>query len=217
MFPDTRKEFEFDFPFNLTGDSVELTLSVILPVHNVELTLAGNVYELLEVLPDISAHFEILIVDDGSIDQTADVAYELARCYPQVNVVRHAERQGLSAAIQTGMVRTTGDIVFVHDDDSPISAAELRTLWSLRNDQDLVSARADKPLPPAERTISPTNPTRGLHSSHDMSGGLGSVQMFRRQGIEQLPDTERAAAEFFLQRPPRSPRRRQSKVASVVN
>jgi glycosyltransferase involved in cell wall biosynthesis len=196
---------------------VELTLSVILPVHNAELSLAGNVYELLEVLPDISARFEILIVDDGSTDQTAEVAYELARCYPQVNVVRHAERRGLSAAIQAGMVRTTGDIVFVHDDDAPISAAELRTLWSLRNDQDLVSARAETPLPAPGRVTAPAKPTRGLHPSHEISGGLGSVQMFRRQGFEQLPDSDRAVAEFFLQRPPRAPRRRDSKVATVVS
>lgn len=194
---------------------MDLTLSVILPVHNAELSLASNVYEILEVLPDISSRFEILIVDDGSTDQTADVAYELARCYPQVNVVRHAERRGLSAAIQAGMVRTTGDIVFVHDDAAPISAAELRTLWALRNEQDLVSARADTPLPSPGRGHTPTKPKRGLHPSHDRASGLGSVQMFRRQGIDQLPDSDRAAAEFFLQRPPRPPRRRDSTVATV--
>jgi dolichol-phosphate mannosyltransferase len=216
-FPATRKEFAPDFPSNPTGDSVELTLSVILPVHNAELSLVGNVHELLEVLPDISARFEILIVDDGSTDQTADVAYELARCYPQVNVVRHAMRQGSSAAIQTGMVRTTGDVVFVHDDDTPISATELRSLWSLRNEQDLVSARAEKPLAPAGQTAATPRLTREMHSSHNALAGLGGIQMFRRQGIEQLSVAELATAEFFSQRAPRSPRRRESIVAGILH
>ena len=68
------------------------TLSVVLTVHNAEKTLADQVSKTLDILTDLSARFELLIVDDGSTDQTEEVAHELARHFPQLRVARHARR-----------------------------------------------------------------------------------------------------------------------------
>ena len=50
------------------------SLSVVVPVHNAERNLTQRIGRLLEVLPDLVAKFEVLIVDDGSADQTMEVA-----------------------------------------------------------------------------------------------------------------------------------------------
>lgn len=108
------------------------SLSVVLPVHNAESTLARQVAELLDVLPELTSSFEVLIVDDGSTDQTEESAQELAREYPQLRVIRHAQRRGIPEVVKTGMEETSGDVVFVHDEQLPLRPSDLRRLWALR-------------------------------------------------------------------------------------
>ena len=108
------------------------SLSVVLPVHNAESTLARQVAELLDVLPELTSSFEVLIVDDGSTDQTEESAQELAREFPQLRVIRHAQRRGIPEVVKTGMEETSGDVVFVHDEQLPLRPSDLRRLWALR-------------------------------------------------------------------------------------
>ena len=96
------------------------TLSVVLPVHNAEATLAGQVRDLLETLADSRSRFEIVIVDDGSTDDTPECAGDLARQFPQLRVLRNRRRQGKYSAIRQGLRLTNGRIVIVHDDSAPI-------------------------------------------------------------------------------------------------
>lgn len=98
------------------------TVTVVVPVHNAEATLSRQVSELLEVLSDWQSRFEILIVDDASTDQTLEYAQDLAREYPQLRVLRHRRRQGRTASIRAGMRQSQGEVVFVHDDQSPLRA-----------------------------------------------------------------------------------------------
>ena len=83
---------------------MEYSLSALLPVHNAQATLAATVHEFLEILPEVTPRFEVVIADDGSTDATIEVADELATCYPQVSAVRHARRLGRVAAIRTELL-----------------------------------------------------------------------------------------------------------------
>ncbi|MDA1053808.1 MAG: glycosyltransferase family 2 protein [Planctomycetota bacterium] len=116
------------------------SISVVVPVHNAERNLAQRIGHLLEVLPDLVAKFEVLIVDDGSTDQTEDVALELSHRYPQVRVTRHPEQRGIEASAQTGAAHTTGDIVIVHAGQEPVNASRLRRAWQHRDEEELVVA-----------------------------------------------------------------------------
>jgi glycosyltransferase involved in cell wall biosynthesis len=95
------------------------TLSVVLPVHNVEATLARQVRDLLELLDDWNSRFEIVVIDDGSTDRTPECAADLAREYPQLRWVRSGRRQGKYSAIRRGLGLSTGQVVVVHDSESP--------------------------------------------------------------------------------------------------
>ncbi len=106
------------------------SLSVLLPVHNSQSTLAANVADVLEILPDLADQFELLIIDDGSSDGTGEIAQDLARRFPQISVIRQPRRTGPAQAIQAGVRRSNGDMVIVHDGQPGIDAGELARLWN---------------------------------------------------------------------------------------
>lgn len=109
------------------------TASVLLPVYNAQRSLEATVAEILEVVSQWTGQFELAILDDGSTDETAEVARELAARYPQVRVIRHPLRLGLAEAIQTGLDHMPGEIILVGDEDYRLDPDDLRTLWQLRD------------------------------------------------------------------------------------
>jgi dolichol-phosphate mannosyltransferase len=94
---------------------LERSLTVLLPVHDAQSTLADTVAEVLEVASDWTQRIELLIIDDGSTDATSEVAHELVRHYPQVRAIRHNRRLGREAAVETGLAQSRGDVVVVRE------------------------------------------------------------------------------------------------------
>ena len=162
------------------------SLSIIVPVRNAETTLAGQVHDLLDMLPDLTSRFEILVVDDGSTDHTAEMTQELARQYPQLRLIRHGEPLGREAAIKTGVSRALGQTLLIHENSGPLSPTDLRRLWSLRHDRDVVMAHAQPPgvLDPAlvERLCTWGQTLRNLARRQKRGG----IQMIRRDGAQSL-------------------------------
>lgn len=160
----------------------------MLPVHNVERALAEQVCHLLEMLPDLAERFEILVVDDGSTDLTREIAQDLAQQFPQLRLVRHARRQGTAAAIQTGMDRTTGEFVMVQDVAEPISASDLRQLWEMRHDEDLVIARTEPEAKPIDVGLISRlmNWGRGVERFSTERSASTGTQMIRRAAVKEL-------------------------------
>ncbi len=105
------------------------SLSVLLPVHNVQSSLATKVDEILEVLPELTARFELLIADDGSTDGTWEVACELARRYPQVRLLREPIRRGPIHAVRQSALAAKGDAVIAHDGQPGIDVRAISRLW----------------------------------------------------------------------------------------
>ena len=104
------------------------SLTIVLPVYNGESQLALSVTEMLELASDLTPHFKIMIVDDGSTDETSTVAQELAHRYPQVSVERQRQRSGLGPIISLVRRCVDSDVVIVHDGVSPIDAVQVRRL-----------------------------------------------------------------------------------------
>jgi cellulose synthase/poly-beta-1,6-N-acetylglucosamine synthase-like glycosyltransferase len=169
------------------GESVNQSLSIVLPVHNAEQSLAHDVHLLLDLLPDLTNQFEILIVDDGSDDHSDEIAHELALEYPQVRVMRHHTRQGQAATMQAAVTKTTGEIVLVQEEGTEIRPKEIRRLWDLRHDQELVMARTEVP----RRTVSAHLLDRLAHWGDQLRATPpvappGGIQMIRREAVEEL-------------------------------
>ncbi len=105
------------------------SLTVVLPVYNGESRLTSCVTQMLELASDLTSQFSIMIVDDGSTDDTSAVAQELSTRYPQVTVQRQRHRSGLGPIISMVRRRVDSDVVIVHDGVTPIDPVQVRRLW----------------------------------------------------------------------------------------
>ena len=172
------------------------SLSIILPVRNAEATLAEQVHHLLDMLPDLTSTFEILVVDDCSSDHTAEIAQELAREYPQLRLVCHPGVCGREAAVRTGLVNSQGETVLVQEDFAFVSPADLRRLWSLRHDDGIAMARTQQQrgvFDPAmlDRLNSWGKALRNLARR----ASPGGIQMIRRDAAQFLAGSNSALNE----------------------
>jgi glycosyltransferase involved in cell wall biosynthesis len=121
------------------------SLSLLLPVCNAQKGLESQVERVLDVLPELCEQFDVVIIDDGSTDETHEVASDLARRYPQVDVVRHSAPRGMEQAIATGRQRSSSDVVLVHASGGPLDSAALAELWSTTSGTAATPAPAIKP------------------------------------------------------------------------
>ncbi len=113
---------------------MEPSLSLVLPVYNVQSTLGSQVARMLDVLPELTGRFELLIVDNGSTDLTAEVADELARQFPQVRLISQRRYAQSADAAQAALPQAAGQYVFVFDDLSADRESELRQMWRRRDE-----------------------------------------------------------------------------------
>jgi glycosyltransferase involved in cell wall biosynthesis len=104
---------------------LEPSVSVCLPVHNAQSALPTQVERVLDMVSDLADRFELLIIDDGSTDETLEVARELSRRYPQIATVRHDRPQGFQAAVRTGLNCCEGDVLLVQAQDGRLHACRV--------------------------------------------------------------------------------------------
>jgi cellulose synthase/poly-beta-1,6-N-acetylglucosamine synthase-like glycosyltransferase len=108
---------------------LERSLSVLLPVRNMQSTLSAQVEQILDVMPELTGCFELIIIDDGSTDATIEVADELTRRYPQVVVLRHGTPRGSVAAVQTGFQRSRGEVICVKSERGGMPLDQVPQMW----------------------------------------------------------------------------------------
>jgi cellulose synthase/poly-beta-1,6-N-acetylglucosamine synthase-like glycosyltransferase len=166
---------------------VEDTLSIVVPIRDAEAVIGNRVHDLLDLAPDLTSQFEILIVDDASRDHTAEIVGDLARQYPQVKLIVQKATLGLVAAGKTGLAAATGDTIFVQEDMTTVSANDLRRLWSLRKDRALVVARTEGNPSGLSPELIERLSTWG-QSLRNTRKRLrpGGLQMIRRDGAQSL-------------------------------
>src|SRR5919206_4265586 len=107
------------------------SISLFLPAYNDEATIAALVGDAFAVLPRAADDFEVIVVDDGSTDGTAQVLERLARDDARVRVVRHETNRGYGGALRTGFASATKELVFYTDGDGQYDVRELLLLLPL--------------------------------------------------------------------------------------
>lgn len=119
---------------NAFRQTEQVTLSTVVPCFNEQATLRACIERLLAIR-DARLALEIIIVDDGSSDDSVAVAEALAREHAEVRLIRHGKNRGKGAALRTGFAEATGDFVAVQDADLEYEPQDLkRLLEPLRDD-----------------------------------------------------------------------------------
>lgn len=107
-----------------------MDLSVVIPVHNEVDSVRGVIEEIGRVLPE-SLDYEIIVVDDGSSDNTPSVLQECRAKQPRLRVLRHAQRSGQSATISTGVRAARARWVVTLDGDGQNDPADIVRLYEM--------------------------------------------------------------------------------------
>ena len=119
--------------------SEAFSISVFLPCYNEQDNIGRTVEQALDVLKKLNADFEVIIVDDGSSDETAQIADKIAEQNNAVKVVHHPANLGYGAALQSGFKAATKKLVFYTDGDGQFDINELPPLLPLMKQYDIVS------------------------------------------------------------------------------
>ena len=114
-------------------------LSLILPAHNEEPNIEAVVRQATDVLPTLFTDYEVLVVDDGSKDRTAEIADELAAENPHVKALHHPKNKGYGGALTTGFTNATGDYLMFMDSDRQFDIQDLENLTPYIGNYDIVA------------------------------------------------------------------------------
>ncbi len=108
-------------------------LSIIVPAYNEEERLKESLPKILTYLDSQNYSYEVVVVDDGSVDRTSQVAAEIGGKHP-VRVLRNEPNRGKGFSIKRGMMEARGDYRLFSDADLSTPIEELGKFWPMAAD-----------------------------------------------------------------------------------
>ncbi len=117
-----------------------ISLTAFFPAYNDQHTIEGIVRTAAAEMRKVTDDFEVVVVDDGSKDQTGQLLDRLAAELPYLRVIHHERNLGYGAALITGFSSATKDLIFYTDGDGQYDVREIHKLLAeLRPNIDLVN------------------------------------------------------------------------------
>ncbi len=110
------------------------SISVFFPVYNDEATIERIVNDTVSILESLNNDYEVIIVNDGSTDNTNQVLDRLRQKNNRIKVVQHLKNKGYGGALKAGFANSTKDLVFYTDSDGQYDVKELTLLLSSMED-----------------------------------------------------------------------------------
>jgi glycosyltransferase involved in cell wall biosynthesis len=126
------------------------SLSVVLPAHNEEATVAGVVEEVFAVAQELGMDNEIIVVNDGSADHTGDIVRTLAQRIPNLRLVEHFPSRHYGGALKAGFAAATKELIAFCPTDKQFVFSEIHRLLAKIAEADIVAGyratRQDNPI-----------------------------------------------------------------------
>ena len=181
----------------MNGFPIGGRLSLVIPAFDEAAVIARAVREAEAALAATFPGFEILVVDDGSRDDTANIVESLRTECPNTRLIRHPGNRGYGAALRTGFAAARHALVAFTDADCQFDLTELRELAMIANQFPIVVGyRVDRQDPWRRRFLS-----RGYNFLARTLLGTGvrdcdcALKVFRREVLDDLMPEARG---FFV-------------------
>lgn len=115
------------------------SFSIFFPMYNERNHIESVLDQAEEAIPSLGFDdYEILVVDDGSTDGCAEIVEARAARNHHIKLVRHPQNMGYGAALRTGFLSASREVVFYTDSDLPIDLHDIADALPLLQDADLV-------------------------------------------------------------------------------
>jgi glycosyltransferase involved in cell wall biosynthesis len=114
-------------------------LSLVLPAHNEAANIEAVVRRAAEILPTVTREYEVIVVNDGSLDSTGEIVDRLAVDNPNVRAVHHPVNRGYGAALTSGFQAAVGQFIMFMDADRQFDIADINALLPYVSHYDIVA------------------------------------------------------------------------------
>jgi len=172
----------------LSAERDDLDLSLVIPVYNERDNLEPLVSEIERSLLGQGWRYEILMVDDGSVDGSGEALLALRRAHPVLRVIRFARNAGQTAAMDAGFHRSRGAIVVTLDADLQNDPADIPNLVRAMDGWDAVvgvrTGRRDTLVRRVSSRVA--NYVRNRLSDETIEDTGCSLKAYRREALERL-------------------------------
>lgn len=126
------------------------SVSAVLPAYNEEALIGATANSVADVLADLVDDYEIVVVNDGSRDQTREVVERLHASNPRVRCISHPTNRGYGEALKTGFTAATKELIFLTDGDKQFDVREIERFLPAIEHADMVIGyrhpRRDPPI-----------------------------------------------------------------------
>jgi glycosyltransferase involved in cell wall biosynthesis len=164
-------------------------LSLVFPVFNEAENVGPLLASAVALGQRLGGSFEIVVVDDGSLDESARVIAAARAQHPEIRAVQHAANRGYGAALRSGLFEARGALVFFSDADLQFDLAEIEALLSHSEAFDIVAGvRTPRRDPWARRALA-----WGWGTLVNALFDLGvrdidcAFKLFRREVLDAIP------------------------------
>jgi len=130
-----------------------MQLSLALPCYNEEENVEQTVLDVLAWFKEDNIDGEIIAVDDGSTDRTAEVLRKLEKEHPELKVVMHSKNLGYGSAVRSGLDAGTKEWLAYMDSDGQFRPTDFRKLLPYTEKFEIVTGRRLKRADPLIRRI----------------------------------------------------------------
>ena len=174
------------------GEIPRPQVTIVYPAYNEEASIEQTIRRSTETLQSLFADYEVLIINDGSLDETGRIVDALAECDPRIRVIHNEFNLGQGDSLRHGLIEAQGEFVAHNGVDYPFDLKDLAQMMPLARCADIVVAvRRGRPGYTRYRTVISIVNIKLIRLLFPLKlGDYSFVQLYRRDVLHRIrPDS----------------------------